>query len=162
MTNTEKVAYLKGLMKGLSIDDSTNEGKVLLQIADILEDLALSVEEIDNDLTEITELVDCLDEDLGEVEEDLYCDDDDDKCECGHHHHRHGECECGCEDEDEDAFDDEDFDDAVYEVVCPTCGDTICLNEELINEGSIECPNCGELLEFDFDEEASEAEEEEK
>ena len=47
-----------------------------------------------------------------------------------------------------DDFDDEEL----YECVCPTCGDTICLGENIIEEGSIDCPNCGELLEFDFSE----------
>ena len=54
-----------------------------------------------------------------------------------------------------DAIDDDDL----YEVTCPTCGDTICLNEQMIEEGSMNCPNCGELLEFDLEDE-DEAEEE--
>ena len=42
-------------------------------------------------------------------------------------------------------------DELYYEVTCPTCGDTICLDEDLINVGEMECPNCGEKLEFDLD-----------
>ena len=34
---------------------------------------------------------------------------------------------------------------------CPTCGDTILIDEGMIEEGSINCPNCNELLEFDVD-----------
>ena len=45
---------------------------------------------------------------------------------------------------------DED-DDELYEVTCPTCGDTILIDEGMIEEGSINCPNCNELLEFDVD-----------
>ncbi|MBQ5885019.1 MAG: hypothetical protein IIW79_01225, partial [Clostridia bacterium] len=67
-------------------------------------------------------------EDLGAVEEDLYDDEDEDDCDC---------C-CG----------DEDF----YEVECPACHETICLDEDMLCEGEIECPNCGTDLEFDFDE----------
>ena len=36
-------------------------------------------------------------------------------------------------------------------VTCPSCGDTICITEAMLDEGSINCPGCGELLEFDFD-----------
>ena len=42
----EKVSYLKGLMEGLELDETTKEGKVIAAMADILQDMALSVEEI--------------------------------------------------------------------------------------------------------------------
>ena len=38
MTTAERVAYLKGLMEGMKVDDSTNEGKLFNLIADILAD----------------------------------------------------------------------------------------------------------------------------
>lgn len=133
MKLTDRVSYLQGLMDGLQIDDSTKEGKVLIQVADILQELALSVEDLEEEIDEVVELVDTLDEDLGELEEDYYEFDDDDDCE-----------DCDEEYDSEDEF---------YEVICPTCGDTICLDQEMIEEGSINCPNCNESLEFDFDEE---------
>ena len=37
MELSKKVAYLKGLMEGLKIDDSTNEGKILTIMADIVD-----------------------------------------------------------------------------------------------------------------------------
>lgn len=137
MKLTERVSYLQGLMDGLEINDSTKEGKVLIKIVDILQELALSMEDLEEEIDEVVELVDILDEDLGEIEEELFDYDDD-------------------EDDDSDEFDDDeemDMDEEFFEVICPTCGDTICLNEEMIEEGSIDCPNCGEKLEFDFDEE---------
>ena len=30
------------------------------------------------------------------------------------------------------------------------CGDEICVSEDILIEGGIECPACGENLEFDF------------
>ena len=35
----EKVSYLKGLIDGLDINESTKEGKVIARIADILQDM---------------------------------------------------------------------------------------------------------------------------
>lgn len=131
MTLTEKVAYLKGLMEGLNTDD-----KVIGLIADILSDMAGEIQGMQDDMEEISEVVDTIDEDLGELEKDFY-DIDEDECGCGHHHY--DDC---CDDDDE-----------LYEVTCPTCHDTICLNEAMIEDGSITCPNCGELLEFDLDDE---------
>ena len=136
----EKVSYLKGLMEGLQIDDSTTEGKVIALMADILQEMALTFEDVQDQIDEVVEVVDAIDEDLGAVEEDIYgdeCDCDDDEC--------YDDCcddDCGC-------CDDEDL----YEVNCPTCGDAIQLTEDMIEEGSMLCPNCGEHLEFDFDDE---------
>lgn len=141
MELSKKVAYLKGLMDGLKIDDSTNEGQILKIMADVLDEMAATIEDIADEVDETVELVDVLDEDLGALEEDVYgCDDDD--CDCCD-----DDCDC-CDDDDFDDFDDDDM----YECVCPSCGDTICLGENIIEEGSIECPNCGENLEFDFSE----------
>lgn len=140
MKLTDSVAYLKGLMDGLKIDESTKEGKVLIQMSNILQEMALSITDIESEVDEVVELVDTLDSDLGDLEEDYYdLDDDDDE-----------------EDEDEESDDDDDY----YEVICPSCGDTICLNQEMIEEGSINCPNCNELLEFDFDGEEADGDDE--
>ena len=43
--------------------------------------------------------------------------------------------------------------DMVYEVVCPTCGKTIALSEDAVEKGSMKCPECDELLEFDYNDE---------
>ena len=48
------------------------------------------------------------------------------------------ECDC-CGDEDEEAY---------YDVCCPNCNEEFCVDEETLLEGGIECPGCGEHLEF--------------
>lgn len=81
------------------------------------------LEDIAAEVSEIHEQLDAVDEDLEALEEDFY---------------------------DEEDY-DEDDDDFCYEVECPTCHDIIYLDDEMIDEGGIKCPNCGEDLEFDFD-----------
>ena len=122
MNLTEKAAYIKGLVEGLNLDESTKEGKVIKAIVDLLDDITLSVSDLEDSVAEIGEQVDAIDEDLEELEDDYY------------------------------SFDEDDEDEDLYEVVCPSCGDTICLDEDMLEHGSIECPNCGETLEFDLDE----------
>ena len=135
MTNSERAAYIRGLMEGLDLDPNAKETKLFNAIVDLLDDLCLSVEEMEDAYDELSGQVDEIDEDLGELEEDYYdLDDFNDE-----------------EDEDDDW--EEDDDDCYFEVTCPSCGDTIQLNGEMLEEGSIECPNCGENLEFDLDEE---------
>lgn len=137
MKLTEKMSYLQGLLDGLEIDNSTKEGKALLQMSDVMSELVAYVEDLQSQVDELTELCDILDQDLGQVEEDIYGEDCDlEGCD-----------EC-LEDEDDYEFDE---DEELYEITCPSCGDTILIDEGMIEEGSINCPNCNELLEFDCD-----------
>jgi hypothetical protein len=76
MTTSEKVAHLKGVMEGMEYDTTTKEGKLLSLIVDILDDLTIEVAEIEDDLDTLYDFADELDEDLGDVEADLYGDDD--------------------------------------------------------------------------------------
>ncbi len=132
MTNTEKVAYIRGLAEGLELDESKKEVKVINAMIDLLDDMALSLSGMEENMNDMADQLDAVDEDLGSLEDDFYEDDD-------------------AEDDDED--DDDDEGDCYYEVTCPNCHETICLSEEIIEDGQMECPNCGETLEFDLDEE---------
>lgn len=143
MKLTEKMSYLQGLIDGLEIDSSTKEGKALIQMSEVMSELVLYVEDLQSQVDELTELCDIFDEDLGAVEDDFYDDDYDcDDCD---------ECDEDDDWDDDDEFDFDDDDDELYEITCPTCGDTILLDEGMIEEGSMNCPNCDELLEFDYD-----------
>lgn len=130
MNLTEKIAYIKGLTEGLSLDEKKDEVKVLNAIIDLLDDMALTVADLEDATDELGEYVEVLDKDLGDVEQLVFDADDD----------------CCCDDDCDCCGDDEEY----YEVTCPTCGETVCVNDEVLDEGGIECPNCGENLEFDF------------
>ena len=93
MTVTEKAAYLKGLFEGLDLDDDKETTKLFKAMLDVIDDLALTVSDLEDEVALLTEQVDAVDEDLDDLEQFVYEDYDDD---------------CYCED-------DED----VYEVDCP-------------------------------------------
>jgi len=137
MTVTEKAAYLKGLYAGLNISEEKNEGKMFSAIVDLLEDLALSVQDLEGITGDMEEELDDLSSDLTDLEDEVYGVDE--------------ECDCG--------------DDATYEVACPSCGEVLYIDDGVLDEGSINCPSCGEELEFDVsgldDEEDDEADDEE-
>ena len=137
MNITEKISYIKGLCEGLSLDESKPEVKVINAIIDLLDDIAYDLTDMEELYDELSDQVDEIDQDLAEVESELMtrtdcCDDDDDDY-----------------DEDED-FDFDDEDNPFYEVTCGACGQKLNVSEDVLLEGEIECPNCGELLEFDF------------
>lgn len=123
MTILEKVANLKGLTEGLALDESTPEGKVIHRMINLLDDIALTVSDLEDTVAVLSEQIDAVDEDLDGLEEYVY-----------------GEL-------DDDEFDDEDY----YDVQCPACGETICVDSGILEEGSINCPNCDELLEFEIE-----------
>lgn len=127
MNISEKVAYLKGLAEGMELEDS-KEGKLIKVMMDILDDMAEEIYDTEDYCDELSEQIDAVDEDLAGLESYVYGDDDDCDCDC-------------CDDDDE-----------CYEVECPSCHDVIYLDDDMIEEGKIECPNCGAELEFDFDE----------
>ncbi len=127
----EKIAYIKGLAEGLSLDDSTKEGKILNAIIDLLGDITEEICDIEDGCDELMEQIDAVDEDLASLEDIIYEDDD---------------CDCGCDDCDCDCEDDE-----LYEIECPACNDTIYLDADMLAEEGMVCPNCGTDLEFDFD-----------
>jgi ribosomal protein S27E len=153
MELSNKMSYISGLIEGLQIDEKTKEGKVLLQMAELLKAVVSEVESLNEKVENIAELADDIDYDLGELEEAVY-------------EILDGECGCGCEDDDEgdedfdpdffdrmmDDEDNEKINGQVYEIECPKCKKEIILDEKQIEKGSIACPECSELLEFDIDE----------
>ncbi|MEN6313678.1 MAG: CD1247 N-terminal domain-containing protein [Clostridiaceae bacterium] len=143
----ERVAYLKGLAEGMQISDATNEGKLLKAIIDVLDDVALSVDDVEEVQEEFSEQLDEMDEDLADIESLIYGD----ECECD-------ECEEDVdedeeeddEDEDEDDGDEEDEDDSVSEFECPHCGETIVLEDAFMKKDSILCPHCHNEIEIEW------------
>ena len=146
MTVTEKVAFLKGLMEGMKLDTTTDEGKILAAVVEILGDIADDLEDVASDLYDLGEDVDAISDDLSDVE-DYLCDEDWDDDEV-------------YDEEDED-WDEEDEDEEplFFEVTCPACEKTITVDEDVLNLGTIQCPNCGEMMEFEFDEDDEETDE---
>ncbi len=128
MNISEKVAYLKGLMEGLDIDVNTKEGKMFSAIVDILDEVALTVEELADEVDALDTVVAEIDEDLGDLEREFYEEDDD--------------CDCGC-----DCCDCEEF-----EAECPGCGEIVELDIEDLENGAVVCPHCGEEFEVEIDE----------
>ena len=149
MNTSEKVAYVKGLAEGLGYDNTSKEGKILAAILDILEDVAHDIEDLEENAWDLGEAIDQVSDDLAEIEDVVY-DEDYDEGE------DFDECDgcCGC-DGDVDAEEEPTF----YEVTCPACSNTITIDEDVLDLGSIECPNCGETLEFDGIEEDEDADE---
>ena len=147
MTISEKSAYLKGLMDGLKLSTETDEGKMIAAIVDLLGDIAKKVTDIEDTTIAISDELDEIEEDLDAIEDFIMDEDEDDYDD---------------DEDDFDDYDDEDFeeegfdfgdeDTTIYEVKC-ICGNVIAFDEETLEAGSIVCDECGETLEFSFEDE---------
>ncbi len=143
MNLTEKASYIKGLAEGMELDANDKNGKLILKLIEVIDDMALTISDLEDELATVIEQLDAVDEDLSILEDDFYEIFDEDY------------------DEDDDDFDDDDEyfydeDDELFEVECPNCHDNIILDEEMVSEGGIKCPNCATDIEFEMDDEDTE------
>lgn len=132
---SKQIAYLKGLMDGLDYDDNSKEGRIFAGILNVLDEIDASIDDLYDYQDEIAEQVDIIDEDLAAIESEFA-----EECDCG----------CCCDDDDYDDMDDLEY----YELECPTCGETICIDEDFFDgDDDLVCPKCGETIEIDIDDE---------
>lgn len=155
MTISEKSAYLKGLMDGLSLNTEAPEGKMIAAIVDLLGDMAKRVTDIEETTIAISDELDEIEEDLDAIE-DFIMDEDEDWDDLEEDDDEDDWDDLDDEDEEgEEGFDFGDEDTTIYEVQC-VCGEVIDFDEDTLEAGSIVCPNCGETLEFSLDDEDEE------
>ena len=158
MTISEKAAYLKGLMDGLQLDTEKAEGKMISAIVELLGDVSKKITDIEDTTIAISDELDEIEEDLDAIE-DYILDDEDEDYEDDFDDYDEDDFEDYDDDEDEE-YDEEGFDfgdeeTTIYEVKC-VCGNVINFDEETLEKGSIVCDECGETLEFTFDDEDEE------
>lgn len=72
MELTERAAYLKGLIEGLGIDETTKEGKIIKAMNELLGELSTAVMGLDEDLTQAYDLINDLNDEIEDLEADLY------------------------------------------------------------------------------------------
>ncbi len=149
---TDKAAYIKGLAEGMKLEDGSNEQKLLLNLIDVVGDMASDLEELEEAHDDLSDFVDSIDEDLEQLEDILGDEDADD-------------------DEDDDGGEFGEIEGAeggnIYvECVCPKCHALFYAPEGDVDaKAKFVCPRCGEKVEplMDYEEDipvAEKAEEE--
>ncbi len=129
MTISEKVAYLKGLAEGLNLDtEKSKEGKLISVMIGILEEVGMSIEDLEENTQALGEEIDAISNDLEDVEEAVF----------------------------DDGDEEDDYDDDWFEVECPTCEEPLIVDDKALAEGFIQCPNCGDKFSLDLTEDPDE------
>ncbi|MHB1419259.1 MAG: CD1247 N-terminal domain-containing protein [Bacillota bacterium] len=119
----EQVAYLQGLMAGMNLDTNTDQGRLFKAIVNLLEETTDAVMELQSDQEEMESYIESIDEDLADLEDDIYEAVDDE-----------------IDDDDEEEF---------VEVECPKCHEIVCFESDLVEDDDVlevTCPNCDEVV----------------
>lgn len=227
MKLSEKVAYLKGLADGLKLDSEKAEVKMINGIVDVLDEIASVMDLNSNDILEMTDRVDEIDMDLGDLEAFLFegfdieefteddldgLDEELDQFAVVYTTEDLGEepveevveeiilpaeedepadeeifaaadeivaaaeaeeaaaeeaveetaeevaeevpeepAEETVEEAVEEPKEEAEEEGEVYEIECPTCGNTMFIDESVLEAGGIECPNCHQELTFEIE-----------
>lgn len=138
----EKVSYLKGLAEGMDINEGSKEGKMLLAMINVMDEMALFVEDIEEAQNEMGEHVIEIDEDLETVENAIFGKEGRKYCNCG--------CDCDCEE-------------SLHDVECPHCNEKFELEEDMIDDDNnfIECPHCHNCIDVEWESSDEDCKEEE-
>ncbi len=122
---TDKISYLQGLAEGMKLNPEKDSNRLILGILEVLGEVGDSFDALAQSHGELSDYVESIDEDLADLEADLY------------------------DDEDEDLAEEEDEDDVAgfIEYECPHCGHVIQFDEDDVDfdEESF-CPACGKEL----------------
>ncbi len=129
---TDKISYLQGLAEGMKLNPEKDSHRLILGMLDVLGDVGDTLDALVETQGEIIERINVMDEDLSDLEDDFY-----------------GEEEY---DPEEDSEEEEDGEEEVssdgpilYE--CPHCHTTVEIDPDSVDlsEESI-CPACGKEL----------------
>ncbi|MZP28471.1 AraC family transcriptional regulator [Heliobacterium undosum] len=115
----QRISYLQGLAEGMNVGASSREGRLLTEMLQVLGDMADTIDTLKAEQERLDEIVESMDDDLFQLEQDIYEDDDDE--------------------------DDED----IVEIACPSCQENVCFDAELLDDDDyleVTCPSCRQVI----------------
>ena len=137
----KRISYVQGLAEGMNLNNETKEGRVINEILTIMADMAEDIEEVMYTQAELEEYVENIDQDLNDLEDDVYEeeeDDDDDEHETY--------------DDVTEYYEDDDFDldsNNYIEMECPNCQEEVYFESEILDDDDVVevmCPSCDEVI----------------
>ena len=122
---TDKISYLRGLAEGMKLNPEKDSHRLILGILEVLGEVGESFEALAESHGELSDYVESIDEDLADLEADLYDDEDEDVAADG---------------------DDGEFESTI-EYECPHCGAMIRIDPDDVDfDEETACPECGKDL----------------
>ena len=125
---TDRISYLQGLAEGMRLNPDKDSHRLILEILSVLGEVGDSFEALADAHAELSDYVESIDEDLADMEADLYDDEDEDVAE---------------EEDDEE----DDFEGSQIEYECPHCGAMVQIDVDDVDfDEDTKCPECGKDL----------------
>ncbi len=122
---TDRISYLQGLAEGMKLNPEKDSHKLIIGILEVLGEVGESFEALAESHSELSDYVESIDEDLADLEADLYDDEDEDLAE---------------------QEEDEEFESTI-EYECPHCGAMINIDPDDVDfDEETKCPECGKDL----------------
>ncbi len=158
---TDQISYLQGLAEGMKLNPEKDSHRLILGILEVLGEVGEAYEALAESHGELSNYVESIDEDLADLEEEIFGDDEEDGFEEGDEDDDFDEEDDFDEaDEDEDDDDDEeedgeeeddgdeiDLDGAPILYECPHCHTTVEIDPESVDfDEDALCPACGKEL----------------
>ena len=123
---TDRISYLQGLAEGMKLNPDKDSHRLILGILEVLGEVGDSFEALAESHGELSDYVESIDEDLADLEADLYDDEDEDAAE---------------EEKEEEPFEN------TIEYECPHCGAMITIDPDDVDfDEDTLCPECGKDL----------------
>ena len=137
---TDRISYLQGLAEGMKLNPEKDSHRLIIGILEVLSEVGESFEALAQSHGELSDYVESIDEDLADLEADLYDDEDEELAQ----------------DDGDQVFE------GVIEYECPHCGAKINIDPDDVDfdEESL-CPECGKDLFPELPEGAQEEEDDE-
>lgn len=128
---TDRASFLRGLAQGMQLNKDTNEGKLISEIIDVMGEMAKEMEKLQESYDELNEYVESIDDDLADMEEVIFGDEEDEE---------DGEDECG---EECEGHEDEEENGETISYACPHCGHEMEFNAGDVDfDEDVLCPAC--------------------
>lgn len=140
---TDKVSYLKGLAAGMKLNMEKDTNKLLMEVLGAMGEMAEEMEALSQAQEELNEYVESIDDDLADLEEAIFEEDEDYE---------------PVEDDEDDGLDE----DELISYACPNCGHELQFRASDVDfDEDYLCPACGKPVfpELEEDEDAPEGDE---
>ncbi len=136
---TDRISYLKGMAAGMKLNMDKDSNKLMLEMLSAMGEMAEEMAAMVDAHNDLNEYVESIDDDLAELEETLFGEDEEFDPDCGE-----------CAEDDEDMDDDEDdnvTDDDLILYACPHCGHEIEFSASDVDfDEDFLCPACDQPI----------------
>ena len=126
---TDRISYLKGMAAGMKLNMDKDSNKLMLEMLNVMGEIAEEMAAMTEAHNDLNEYVESIDDDLAELEETLFGEEEMDA----------EDVDIDGEDDDEDEFGEDDL--IVY--ACPHCGHEIEFHATDVDfDEDYLCPEC--------------------